>query len=88
MFFHIKDYPGSHIVLLDGNTKDDDKLLASELALYLSHKDSGDVMMARKADVKKNPNKVGLVNVLKYETIHLSKIRESSLVLFKKAISS
>ena len=44
--------------------------------------------MARKADVKKNPNKVGLVNVLKYETIHLSKIRESSLVLFKKAISS
>ena len=88
LFFHIKDYPGSHIVLLDGNTKDDDKLLASELALYLSHKDSGDVMMARKADVKKNPNKVGLVNVLKYETIHLSKIRESSLVLFKKAISS
>lgn len=88
LFFHIKDYPGSHIILLDGNTKDDDKLLASELALYLSHKDSGDVMMARKADVKKNPNKVGLVNVLKYETIHLSKIRESSLVLFKKAISS
>lgn len=88
LFFHIKDYPGSHVVVLDGKDCDEDRLLASELALFLSHKDSGDVMVAERKHVKKNPNKTGLVNILKYETIHLNGIREESLALFKKAVSS
>lgn len=88
LFFHIKDYPGSHVVVLDGNDNDEDRLLASELALFLSHKDSGDIMVTPRKFVKKNPNKTGLVNILKYETIHLNKIRDDSIALFKKSIAS
>lgn len=84
LFFHIKDYPGSHVVILDGKREDSDALLAAELALYLSGKDSGDVMETEKKFVKKNPTHIGLVNVLKYSTIHLSKIRPASLALFNK----
>lgn len=86
LFFHVKDYPGSHVVLLDGKEDDQSKLTACELALFLSSMESGDVMVALKKNVKRNPNKTGLVNILKYETIHIRKIREKSLELFKKAL--
>ncbi len=83
LFFHVKDYPGSHVILFD--SKDEDmKRLAAELALYISHLDNGIVMVARKKDVKKNPNKIGLVNILKYETMVIKFIREESLALFRK----
>lgn len=88
LFFHVKDYPGSHVVILDGRQNDEDKLYAAELALFLSSLDSGDVMVTLKKNVKRNPNKMGLVNILKYETIHVRNIREESLKLFKKAIQS
>ncbi len=86
IFIHVKDYPGSHIVVLAG--KDDEEVLhiAYELALYLSHLDSGTVMIARKKDVKKNPEKIGLVNILKYETKEIKYIRPSSISLFQRAL--
>ncbi len=83
LFFHVKDYPGSHVILFD--TKDEDmKHLACELALYISHLDNGIVMIAKRKDVKKNPEKIGLVNILKYETLAIKYIRKESLELFKK----
>lgn len=83
LFFHVQDYPGSHVILFD--SKDDDmKRLAAELALYISHLDNGTVMIAKKKDVKKNQNKIGLVHILKYETIVIKYIRKESLELFKK----
>lgn len=88
LFFHTKDYPGAHVVILDGKHSDEDKLFASELALFLSHLDSGDVMTTPRKYVKKNPNKTGLVNILQYETIHIRKIRDESQAIFKKATAS
>lgn len=86
LFFHVKDYPGAHVVLLDGRKDDDAKLLAAELALWLSDLDSGDVMEAEKRKVKKNPKRLGLVNILEYQTIHISKIRPESIQKFKEAM--
>lgn len=83
LFFHVKDYPGSHVILFNSNDMDM-KVLACELALYLSHLDNGTVMIAKKKDVKKNPNKIGLVNILKYETLVIKYIRKESLELFQK----
>ena len=87
LFFHVKDYPGSHVILFD-STHENAKRTACELALYLSHLDNGTIMIAKKKDVKKNPNKIGLVNILKHETVVVKYIREESLALFKKTLKS
>lgn len=86
LFFHVKDYPGAHVAILDGGRDDEAKRTAAELALYLSHLESGDVMVAERRYVKRNPNRTGLVNILRYETIHLREIRPSSLSRFKEEI--
>ena len=86
IFLHVKDYPGSHVVILEGQENKDVIETACELALYLSHLDNGTVMLAKKKDVKKNPNKVGLVNILKYDTLVVHDIREESLSLFNKEL--
>lgn len=86
LFLHVKDYPGSHVVILDGQENEDVLETACELALYLSHLDNGTVMIAKKKDVKKNPNKVGLVNILKYDTLVVHDIREQSIALFNKEL--
>ena len=57
-----------------------------ELSLYLSHMDNGTVMIAKRKDVKKNPNKVGLVNILHYETAVVKYIRPESVAIFKKEL--
>lgn len=86
LFFHVKDYPGSHVVLLDGIKDDKSVLVAASLALYLSKLDSGDVMVTERKNVKKNHEKVGLVNILSYETITIKKISNECLPLFKTEI--
>lgn len=85
LFFHVYLQAGSHVCLL-GNQSDENQLLAAELALYLSDLDSGEIMVCPRKEVKKNPQKRGLVNVLNYSLIHVSKIRESSLKLFKENV--
>ena len=87
LFFHVKDYPGSHVILFDSQ-KEEMKRLSCELALYLSHLDNGTVMIAKKKDVKKNPNKIGLVNILRYETLVIKFIRPESVALFKKTLKT
>lgn len=85
-FLHLYQYPSSHVVLLDYNDYSKALLLACELTLFLSHLDDGTIMVAKKKDVKKNPSKIGLVNILKYETITIKKIRKESLELFKNEL--
>ena len=82
IFLHVDKAPGSHVVILGGDSNKT-RLLASELALYLSNKNEGDVMIAKKQDVKKNKEAKGLVNVLNYKLITIKKIREESLSFFK-----
>lgn len=86
LYFHVKDFPGSHVVILEGQENENIRTLAAELALYLSHLDNGTVMVAKRKDVKKNPNKVGLVNILRYETVVIRFIRNESIEIFKKEL--
>ena len=86
IFLHIKDYPGSHVVILEGENNQEVFLCALELVLYLSKLDSAEVMVAKKKDVKKNPGHIGLVNILKYETKIVKRIRPESRALFDKEL--
>ncbi len=88
LFFHVKDYPGSHVVILEGQDQENVKTTACELALYLSHLDSGTIMIARRKNVKKNPDRIGLVSILKYDTVNVRYIRATSLELFKKVLKA
>lgn len=85
LFFHVKDYPGAHVIILDGRREDETQLLAAELALWLSGLEDGDVMVTPRKRVKKNPRRTGLVSILSYDTIHVSRIRPESIELFKQA---
>ena len=85
LFFHVKDYPGAHVVILNGRDDDQARLLASELSLWLSGLSDGDVMVAPRKRVKKNPRRIGLVSILNYETIHLNHIRPESIRIFQEA---
>ncbi|MFA7193250.1 MAG: hypothetical protein WC131_03965, partial [Bacilli bacterium] len=55
----------------------------AELALILSKKNDGDVNYALIKDLKKG-NKLGLVVLKKYQTIHINKIRSASIEEFEK----
>ena len=72
-FFHIKDYHGSHVVILKDHPKEEEYLLAAELAIYASGKDIGEVQYAQIKDIKKSHN-AGLVILEKYKTINIKKI--------------
>lgn len=85
LFFHVKDYPGAHVVLFSDHPDDEEIRIACELALYLSHLKDGIVMIAKKRDVKKNPNRLGLVHILKYETLAVKEVRASSIELFEQS---
>lgn len=87
-FLHVKDYPGSHIVILEGKEDEDVFDLALELALYLSHLESGEVYVAKRKYVKKNSSRIGLVNILQYEVKVVKFIRKESIELFKKVLKS
>lgn len=83
IFLHVANYPGSHVVILEGDS-DETRLLAAELALFLSKIDSGDVQICSIKKVKKNKGKIGLVNLLEYKLITIKNIRKSSRELFSK----
>lgn len=76
-FFHIANYSGSHVVILKDNPSDEEKLIASEIALLLSKKEDGDVQMTQVKNVKKS-HSVGNVQLKSYSIIHLNTVRDST----------
>ncbi len=84
IFFHVKDHPGAHVVLFGESENKKNQELAAELALHLSHLDSGDVYMTKIKYVKKNRQKKGLVTFKSYQLITIKKIKDSSLKIFKE----
>ena len=85
IFLHVFNYPGSHVVIIHGDNQST-RLLAAELALYLSDKQEGDVSVSPINKVKKNKEHRGLVNLLEYKLITVKKIRHESTLMFKKAL--
>ncbi len=88
LFLHIKDRPGAHVVILAGRENDEVVKTAAELALYLSHQEEGEIYVTQRKNVKKNPEKIGLVNLLSYKVIYLREVRKSSKELFAKVLKT
>ena len=82
-YLHIKDYHGAHIIIKDPNPSNEVKLVAAELALILSNKSAGEIMIAKMKDVKKG-HALGEANLLNYSTIVLNEVRESTKELLLK----
>lgn len=83
LYFHIKDYHGSHVVIFSEHPTKEMILTASEMALILSNKSSGDVQYILVKNIKKGPE-LGLALLNSYELITLHSIREETYELLKK----
>lgn len=83
IYLHVSDYHGAHVVIFDNDPNEKVILTASEIALILSNLENGDVYIADIKDVKKGEG-LGQVNLLKYETITIHEIRESTKLLLKE----
>ena len=79
-YLHIKDYHGAHVIIHHNNPSNEVKLVASELALILSNKSAGDVMITNMKNVKKG-HALGEANLLNYSVITLTKVREDTISL-------
>ena len=82
-YLHIKDYHGAHIIIKDSKPSNEVKLVAAELALILSNKSAGEIMITSIKNVKKG-HALGEANLLNYSTIVLNEVRESSKELLLK----
>lgn len=76
-YFHIKDYHGSHVVIKNNNPNDELKLIAAEIALLLSGKESGEVLFTQNKYVKKGSS-LGEAILQKYQSIYINKVREET----------
>lgn len=83
-FFHIANYPASHVVILKQSISDEDRLLAAEIALILANQKDGEVQTTKIQYVKKG-DRLGLVHLKEYKTIHINKVREETSELIKTA---
>ena len=83
-YFHILNYHGSHVILFSDNLTDDLLEICLETVLYLSKKESIDVLVSKVKDVKKAPT-LGLCNCLKYESYHINKCRDEVKNLINNA---
>ena len=72
-----------HVIIFSNDPSKDIILVASEIALLLSNLESGDIYIADVKDVKKG-EELGKVNLLKYQTITLHEVRESTKQLLKE----
>ncbi len=82
-FFHIENLSGSHVVIFSDNPTNEERLIASEIALILSKKDVGDIQTTKIKNVRKG-EKMGLVYLKTYSNIHLNNVRESTKKLLEE----
>ena len=83
-FLHIKDSHGPHVIIFSNDPSKEAITLACEIAIYFANKTSGEVILLDRKDVKKVPGKIGMVTFSSHQTINISSIRESSIILFKE----
>lgn len=78
LWFHVKEHPGSHVILKcpTKEYKDKDMLFAARLAAYYSSLKNNphvDVDYTFRKNIKRHPShRPGLVNYVNYRTIHVS----------------
>ncbi len=72
-FLHVKDHPGSHVVIFDEHPTKEVIEYAASIALYLGGFLDGDVIYTPLNEVMKTTKK-GLVQLKKYQTLHISSL--------------
>lgn len=82
-FLHIKDYHGPHVVMNQSSPSKEAILLAAEITLLLSNKDTGEVNYAEIKDIKKGQFE-GQVIFKNYTTINIKSVREETKKLVAK----
>ncbi|MBO4541414.1 MAG: NFACT family protein [Bacilli bacterium] len=82
-WIHVLGDHGAHLIIRKENPSKEEISLACQLALLLSDKEDGDVMVALKKDVRKG-NVPGQAIVEHYESFHFSKIEEEAKALLKE----
>ena len=74
-FFHIKDYHGAHVILMKDKPNDEEILIASQIAIYASKKDIGEVNYCPVSQIKKGGN-AGQVILSSYKSINVKYIED------------
>lgn len=74
-FFHIKDYSGAHVILMKDNPSQEEIKIASQIAIYVSKKDIGEVSYAKVSTIKKG-QKAGEVILSNYSSYVVKNIEE------------
>ena len=80
---HILDDHGAHLIIRKENATKEEISIACQLALLLSDKEDGDVMVANKKDVRKG-TVPGQAIVEHYESFHFPKIEDRVKQLLKE----
>lgn len=73
IFLHIKDRPGSHVIIFDNNPSKKVIELAASICLINAKLSDGEVQMSKKSNVKKI-NSLGKVSLSSYESIIIKHI--------------
>ena len=82
-FLHVKDKPGSHVIIFDENPSKSVIEDAAKIALINSNMDDGEVQFTQKKNVKKI-NSFGKVILNSYESFYIRNIDDN----FKKLVKS
>ena len=84
-FFHIKDYPGSHVVIMDDNIDNETRNIACEICLILAKREDGEIQSTKIKNVKKSDS-IGRVNLKEYVTYTIKKVSLETHKLLETAV--
>lgn len=83
-WFHVQATTGSHVMIKKANPSDDEILTAAEICLLNSGLEDGDVIYAKRKDVRKG-SVMGQAIVKTFTSIHLKNVRPETQSLLLKA---
>lgn len=79
-FLHIKDDHGAHVIIESSTPTNSQILLACEVALLMSGKESGEVQYTQVKNIKKG-NFLGSALLSKYESFYINNVRDSTKLI-------
>ena len=83
-FFHIKDYAGAHVILMKDSPTPEEISIASQIAVFVSKKDIGEVNYTKVLTIKKGP-KAGEVILSSYSSYVVKNIEEDVKIAVRNA---
>lgn len=84
LWFHVSAHSGSHVIIKNDNSSDEEIRIAAEICLLNSSLGDGDVIYTKRKNVRRG-HILGEAIVKEYSTIHLKEISEETKNLLKDA---